>query len=220
MWRYCGRTVGTGARAESARKKAGRNRGTRAWRRWRRHPRTAQQPTGHRSDGYASEDAVKPVPKLAAGLPSENPSCSRPNQDGPADHNPHRYSHRRRQSNCTARENRAQANANGSPERPSRRRHRPALAAGVACFQRIVVGIAIEVPVPAPKPLRILANKPPDRRIIIPRMVVVNPSRRVILHPRKLEPIPVACIGLGHDVAIRVVDDVVEIGARSCSPRP
>ncbi len=56
--------------------------------------------------------------------------------------------------------------------------------------------VLIEVPIPRPEPLRIPAHGPPDRRIIIPRMIVVDPGRRVVFHPRKTETCP-------HQAAVR-----------------
>ena len=43
-------------------------------------------------------------------------------------------------------------------------------------------------------------------------MIVVKPRYRIILHPGEHEPIAVGGVGLRHDVAERIVDDLVEDG--------
>ena len=72
-----------------------------------------------------------------------------------------------------------------------------------------VADISVKIVRPGLKSARILGSEVAGRGIIISCMVIILPCRRVILHPRILEPIPIRRVGLGQDIAEAVVDDVI-----------
>ncbi len=65
-----------------------------------------------------------------------------------------------------------------SPETLSHENHSPLKPARIHRDRWGVLNIPVKVRVPRRKLLRVLADEPPDRRIIIPRMIVVNPGRQ------------------------------------------
>ncbi len=93
-------------------------------------------------------------------------------------------------------------------------------AGRVQAHHGAVVYVKIEVKLPGRKRKRVHGCEPPDRRLEVPGPIIILPGRRVILHPRELEPVAIACVRLGRDVAEAVVDDVVQHGPRRADDVP
>ena len=107
-----------------------------------------------------------------------------------------------------------------APEKPGNEgkngnRPRNTLAAGIDEVRRRVLGIPVKIHF-AGAIHRGPGSETPCARVVPPRMVIILPRRRIILHPRELEPIAIGRVGLGDDVAEAVVDDVVELVSPSC----
>ena len=93
------------------------------------------------------------------------------------------------------------------------------LSARICRIRRHIPHIPIKIRIPRPKSLRILTHKPPNRRIIISGVIVIEARHRIILHPCEQKPIRLGGIRLRYDIAKRIVDDLILNACRGAGDR-